>query len=125
MTGTKAQNGILAYRLREVREEVYGVDGIPALARALGVPELTWANYERGVTLPAPILLALIEEAGVAPHWLLTGEGERFNRVAAHPRTRRAGASPSEDALRSPSPATIPGLSRRTDGPTSGPELPR
>jgi hypothetical protein len=74
------RNGMLAGRLREIRVEEFGDDGIPALARALGIPDRTWVNYERGVVLPAHILLGLIEETGADPHWLLTGEGGRFNR---------------------------------------------
>jgi hypothetical protein len=43
----------LATRLRQLREELYGGDGTWALAEAIGIPEATWANYERGVTLPS------------------------------------------------------------------------
>jgi hypothetical protein len=64
-------------RLREVREDLYGAGGATALATALEVPEATWLNYERGVTMPADVMLAFIELTGADPHWLLTGEGER------------------------------------------------
>ena len=66
----------LAARLHEVREELYGRDAA-ALAAALGLPEATWLNYERGVTMPAVILLEFLELTGASPHWLLTGEGDR------------------------------------------------
>jgi hypothetical protein len=42
----------LGMRLREVREGLYGDGGA-----ALGVPEATWRNYERGVTIPGDVLL--------------------------------------------------------------------
>ena len=49
----------------------------PHSATALGLPEATWLNYERGVTMPAVILLEFLELTGASPHWLLTGEGDR------------------------------------------------
>ncbi len=67
----------LACRLREVRLEVYGEHGGPLLAEALELPARTWANYESGVTIPGLVLLRFIEATGIAPHWLLTGQGER------------------------------------------------
>lgn len=69
----------LARRLREVREELYP-EGNEALAEILGLPAQTWANYESGCTLPATILLEFIEVTGVHPHWLLTGDGDRYWR---------------------------------------------
>ena len=74
------QNGMIACRLREIREELYGRSGTRCLAEALGIPAQTWSNYELGITVPAPILLAFIEATTASPHWLLTGEGERFIR---------------------------------------------
>jgi hypothetical protein len=71
-------NPTLARRVRKVRLELYGPNGKAALAHALGIPEQTWSNYESGVALPAPVLLALVELSGVDPHWLLSGEGERY-----------------------------------------------
>ncbi len=68
----------IGLRLREVREDLYGDGGAAALATALDVPEETWLNYERGVTMPADILLEFIELTGADPHWLLTGDGERM-----------------------------------------------
>jgi transcriptional regulator with XRE-family HTH domain len=67
----------LAHRLREVRLDLYGNDGGPLLADALGVPARTWANYESGVTIPGLVLLRFIDATDVEPHWLLTGEGRR------------------------------------------------
>jgi len=68
----------LAERIREVRETYYGTYGAQSLADALGVPPDTWTNYERGVTVPAIIVLKLIDETGANPHWLLTGQGAKY-----------------------------------------------
>ncbi|HZW34509.1 MAG TPA: hypothetical protein VFF52_27540 [Isosphaeraceae bacterium] len=65
----------LARRLREVRLARYGEQGGPLLAEDLGLPARTWAHYESGVTIPGLVLLRFIEVTGIAPHWLLTGEG--------------------------------------------------
>jgi hypothetical protein len=83
-------NRSLPRRIRQVRRELYGSDGVPALVEALGIPEQTWSNYESGVALPAPVLLVLIEQTGVNPHWLLTGEGERYTAKRFGDRFRRA-----------------------------------
>ncbi|WP_435005667.1 helix-turn-helix domain-containing protein [Tundrisphaera lichenicola] len=65
-------------RVRLIRREVYGEDGLSDLAEALGIPPRTWANYEAGVTIPATILLGFICLCGVSPGWLLMGEGNRY-----------------------------------------------
>ena len=57
MMKTRAE---FACRVRELREELYGIDGLEALARTLGVPAQTWLNYERGVTMPADLLLEFL-----------------------------------------------------------------
>ena len=72
------RKGPLARRLREIREFLYGENGLDALAHALGIPAATWLNYERGAVMPADVLLDLIEVTRVDPHWLRTGEGERL-----------------------------------------------
>jgi len=68
----------LSRRLREIRIALYGENGGPVLAKALGVPYRTLHNYEMGCTIPAHAILRFIELTGAHPHWLLTGEGERF-----------------------------------------------
>lgn len=78
MVTIRDRNRTLARRLCQIRTELYGADGISALAEALGIPERTWLNYESGIALPAPLLLMVIEQTGANPHWLLTGEGERY-----------------------------------------------
>lgn len=69
---------VIAGRVRAIRDELYGEDGGPRLAEALGLPFRTWSNYEAGVTIPGEVLLSFIEITGVSPHWLLTGEGHRY-----------------------------------------------
>ena len=68
----------IAVRVRELREDLYGEDGLENLAAALGVPAQTWRNYESGVTMPAEVLLEFLTLTGTDPNWLLTGEGERL-----------------------------------------------
>ena len=72
------QQADLAHRVREIREDLYGEYGAQFLADALGLPLRTWANYERGVTIPAVCILKLIDATGVSPHWLLTGRGPKY-----------------------------------------------
>lgn len=68
----------LARRVREVREELFGSHGGPMLAQALAIPFRTWMNYESGCTIPAATILSFIEVTDAHPHWLLTGEGNRY-----------------------------------------------
>ncbi|WP_240911490.1 ester cyclase [Paludisphaera soli] len=81
----------LAGRIREIRAEVLGESGGPEMARRLGLPARTWYNYETGVTVPAEVLLGFLEETGVEPHWLFSGEGPRYRRTP-----EAAGPSPIE-----------------------------
>ncbi len=68
----------LSRRLLEIRIERYGKVGVTSLAATLGLPELTWENYEAGVIIPGHVILQFIEATGANPRWLLTGEGPRF-----------------------------------------------
>jgi hypothetical protein len=67
----------VARRIREIRQDLYGENGLPALAEVLNLPARTWLNYEQGVTMPAEVLLEFLEVTGTDPHWLRTGEGDR------------------------------------------------
>lgn len=58
--------------------ERFGDHGGPDLARRLNLPARTWYNYETGVTVPAEVLLAFIDETGANPKWLLNGDGPKF-----------------------------------------------
>ena len=80
----------LAARLREIREDLCGEHGAQFLADALDVRVETWLNYETGVTVPAHVVLKLIDVARVNPHWLLTGQGDphdyrRCHRISGRP----------------------------------------
>src|SRR5690348_7570315 len=96
MPGHKLQDGLicdareLGARLRSVRVERCGEDGLPALGARLGVPAETWRRYERGATVPAEVLLAFVELTGASIDWLLSGVGPRYvngsARSAARPR---------------------------------------
>jgi Peptidase S24-like len=68
----------LAERLAQLRAELYGDRGGPEMARRLGIPVRTWYNYEGGVTVPAEVILKIIELTSVEAAWLLHGEGPKF-----------------------------------------------
>src|SRR6516164_11559478 len=76
----------LAERLRSLRAELFGDRGGPELARRLGLPIRTWYNYEAGVTVPAEVILKIIELTSVEPVWLLHGKGPKFR----NPRPERS-----------------------------------
>jgi hypothetical protein len=82
-TYTSRIKSLIASRLSEVREERFGVEGVAALAGALGLPPRTWMHYESGVTIPGEVLLRFIEATGANPHWLLTGLGRKYGAEAA------------------------------------------
>jgi hypothetical protein len=81
---TLERRASLGRRLREVREDLNGELGPQALADTLQIPLRTWLNYESGVTVPADVVLGLIAFAHVNPHWLLTGEGNRYEQRRAN-----------------------------------------
>ena len=70
----------ISRRLRQIRQELFGERGGPELARRLNLPARTWYNYETGVSVPAEVLLAFIEQTGADPWWVLTGEGSKYRR---------------------------------------------
>ena len=55
----------LAERLAALRSELFGDRGGPEMARRLGIPVRTWYNYEGGVTVPAEVILKIIELTSV------------------------------------------------------------
>lgn len=103
---------MISHRLKEVRQELFGEHGGPELARRLNLPARTWYNYETGVTVPAEVLLAFIDQTGVNPVWLLTGEGPRYRRGLED--QVLSDLSPQELIRR--------GLEKLEDGSTSAPE---
>ena len=72
----------LTWRIREIREELFGEHGGPIVAESLGNPFRTWLNYESGCTIPAPSMLRFIELTKTNPHWLLTGRGDKYLEAA-------------------------------------------
>jgi hypothetical protein len=75
-------------RVREIRLDKFGEDGIATLSQAMKIPVRTWENFEKGVMIPTTIILQFIELTGVEPHWLLTGKGARY-RVRSGSANRR------------------------------------
>jgi hypothetical protein len=59
----------------------------------LGIPVRTWYNYEGGVTVPAEVILKIIELTSVEAVWLLHGEGPKFR--SARPDRLPSGATSS------------------------------
>jgi hypothetical protein len=84
---------LLAERLAALRSELFGDRGGPEMARRLGIPVRTWYNYEGGVTVPAEVILKIIELTAVEPVWLSHGEGPKFR--TAQPERREGSASPA------------------------------
>ncbi len=77
--GLHASRG-LAQRVREIRVVWFGESGGPPLAEVLGLPEKSWANYESGVTIPGWVILRFIEMTAANPHWLRTGQGDKYDQ---------------------------------------------
>lgn len=75
----------LAERLGALRSELFGDRGGPEMARRLGIPVRTWYNYEGGVTVPAEVVLKIIELTSVEPAWLLHGKGPKFRQARPEP----------------------------------------
>ncbi|WP_435018002.1 hypothetical protein TA3x_005630 [Tundrisphaera sp. TA3] len=67
-----------AGRIRRIRLDAFGEDGIGRLSEALGILPRTWENYEAGVTIPDLIILRFICLTGAAPRWLLADEGPAY-----------------------------------------------
>ena len=79
---TRYTTAAIAARVQEIRMKLFGANGIDALATEVGVPADTSRNYERGVTMPAHVLLKFLAVTGANPDWLLTGKGERSIAVS-------------------------------------------
>ncbi len=74
----QGHSDLLASRVREIRVEKFGAEGVAHLSQAMNIASRTWEHFENGVMIPAWILLQFIEITRVEPHWLLTGKGERY-----------------------------------------------
>lgn len=79
----------LASRIRQIRVEKFGAEGVANVSRAMNIAPRTWDHFENGVMIPAWVLLQFIELTGVEPYWLLTGKGERY-RIPPVKSSRRA-----------------------------------
>ena len=89
----------LAERLSSLRGELYGERGGPELARQLGLPVRTWYNYESGVTVPAEVILKIIELTAVEPIWLLHGKGPKFRDAGSQRQDAPVGSGMSVGSL--------------------------
>ena len=89
----------LAERLGFLRSELFGERGGPELARQLSLPVRTWYNYESGVTVPAEVILKIIELTSVEPMWLLHGKGPKFRSASADRREAAIGPGVSVGSL--------------------------
>ncbi len=87
---------LLAERLKEIRVEQYGENGTAEVAYLLKIPVRTWSNYERGVTIPAQVILLFIAMTSVSPKWLLFGHGEKYRTEAP----RRVGEQAAGQGVR-------------------------
>ncbi|HEV3166520.1 MAG TPA: helix-turn-helix transcriptional regulator [Isosphaeraceae bacterium] len=76
--GSAKNRTVLADRLRQVRLELFGEQGLSELAHQLGIPSRTWHHYESGVTVPAEVILKFVELTSLEPHWLLSGRGPKY-----------------------------------------------
>jgi len=83
----------LAERLLSLRSELFGERGGPEMARRLGIPARTWYNYEAGVTVPAEVILKIIELTSIEPSWLLHEKGPKYRQGI--PEQRDPGAPPA------------------------------
>jgi hypothetical protein len=70
-------------RIREIRIETFGENGVAIVSQAMNIPARTWEHFENGVMIPQWILLQFIELTGADPHWLWTGEGRRYRTPSA------------------------------------------
>ena len=81
-SGSQRAKMHLAERIKEIRLDLFGEEGAAELARRLNIPTETWQNYEKGVTVPAEVILRFIDLTSVDPKWLLFGLGEKHRTQA-------------------------------------------
>jgi transcriptional regulator with XRE-family HTH domain len=72
----------LGNRIRKVRLELLGGDSMNEIAKRLEIHPQTWENYEKGVTIPALVILRFLALTRVNPDWLLTGEGSLYSDLS-------------------------------------------
>ena len=77
--GKSLPAALLRDRLRLIRIELFGDDGIGELAARLGIAASVWHHYETEAdSMPAPLLLRFIDATGASAEWLLHGTGRRY-----------------------------------------------
>jgi len=81
----------LGTRLRQVASELHGEQGTKIVAGIMSIPVRTLENFERGIALPAEILLSFIAATGADPDWLRTGKGAMFPRLCRRRDVRGSG----------------------------------
>jgi hypothetical protein len=91
MIESNSEFSTLSERVRAVRLDLFGDEGGALLASLLGIPERRVARMEMHGPIPGHIILAFIEVTGANPSWLLSGNGDRYTRLAAE---RRGGHGP-------------------------------
>ena len=72
------EQGSLCARAKLVRIDVYGEQGIAAIAEILRVKPEVWASFEAGGEVAGHVLLKFIDATGVNPIWLFSAQGERY-----------------------------------------------
>ena len=60
------------------------------MARRLGLPLRTWYSYEEGTSIPAEVVLSIIELTSVEPRWLLYGTAPRYRPKRAEKGDKRS-----------------------------------
>jgi hypothetical protein len=90
----KFPRAALASRVREIRQEVFGDDGGPLLARRIELPSRVWSQFEAGRTIPAEVILRFMDLTNANPRWLWTGEGDKY--LARHGAGRFPGSPVTE-----------------------------
>jgi len=78
MSENQGECAALGERIRAIRIDLFGEFRRLELARLLRISDRKLERFETGSTLPAEIILILMEVTGANPHWLQSGEGERY-----------------------------------------------
>lgn len=65
----------IADRIRALRIKYFGPRGKSAFAKAIGIPQTTYLNYEEGRRLPPiDVIIKIAELTGCSIEWLITGK---------------------------------------------------
>jgi hypothetical protein len=72
-------------RLKLLRLELRGEQDYAVFTRSMGIPLRSWYNYELGNSIPAEVILRIIEATDVEPMWLLHGTEPRYREPAWPP----------------------------------------